>query len=898
MEIVRKSRESERLPETHSSLIQLKDLKKYKILCEQRILELCPDHPMPIQESHLGSSLSQISELQMARQKISKLESHIEKLSDLKFSNTKSGEESILALIQEKELLEETLRAEMLSSEEQRAYIEMLKQALEAAESGRNGMEIGNFEGNGKLFDLKRENANLKSVVKDLQDQVEKTKKILKDAEEGNKKASREKQEFYSDAQEMQENVNYYKEQLHKMEEEKNSLLEYIEDHSQKEAEMQAEMNDLEILFEELKNNYSETFQKLQQELEENEKNTEKIQELKTELDRKTKIEREVQNSNDILKSQLTELKANYKKLKDEKMTLEVKNENLQANFTTLSETLKETQEEIEYYQDSLEKIQKNLSEKESSIEKLKTECFEKSQEISTLKSINNSLEQEKVYKTDEKNEVLKDFEKERQKFMLVTKKCEDFQVQNNKLVQELSARNGVEKQVTVERETNKELQREIFILKNENFELSNKERELNNQLDELRKMNNLVKEEREGSLKQVCVLNEEIVRLRNELEEFEKMAVENKELHELLSMEKAVNEDFIDSDREVAEGNFKIFQRNEEVIRILQNKNEEDEVQIRMLKEEVRDVRIHVENLENVFLSLRNRVLSSVRVILENLPIDNLELMSYLNENFKKNIYSLDSGNDPLQDITCLCTFSEEASKHLNYIQDINKALQEDISNKSYELSLNINRIEALSHEIDSQSLNFSLLTQRLEQSYKENLSLKSNYESLTQENYELTKSLEKSFMNLKSLKATSDQSENTIKALEFEIRSLNTEKHELQELIRTQKSENYKENLCINNELEGLERNRLELQCQLLKYQSDPRSKDGVMFKELGNRLYLCEKELRNYYSSFTPCSRERDGTPLRRQTFREQESHNKSNRLRADSSQTYREKSLYFR
>lgn len=32
----------------------LQEQENYKMLCEKRILELCPNHPLPIQPSHLG----------------------------------------------------------------------------------------------------------------------------------------------------------------------------------------------------------------------------------------------------------------------------------------------------------------------------------------------------------------------------------------------------------------------------------------------------------------------------------------------------------------------------------------------------------------------------------------------------------------------------------------------------------------------------------------------------------------------------------------------------------------------------------------------------------------------------------------------------------------------------
>jgi hypothetical protein len=35
---------------------QLIQLENYKLLCEKRILELAPDHPLPVELSHMGNS--------------------------------------------------------------------------------------------------------------------------------------------------------------------------------------------------------------------------------------------------------------------------------------------------------------------------------------------------------------------------------------------------------------------------------------------------------------------------------------------------------------------------------------------------------------------------------------------------------------------------------------------------------------------------------------------------------------------------------------------------------------------------------------------------------------------------------------------------------------------------
>ncbi len=141
---------------------KLHELENYKLLCEHRILELSPGHPLPVRPVHLGKpsptvakgharscSIKDVSKLEMQLQAkdedVMRLQQKLDKLlsenRQLRLTvSKKSGEittDDSLAfkfdvLAKEKSNLEESLRAEMLSNEEQRNYIEILKQALEA----------------------------------------------------------------------------------------------------------------------------------------------------------------------------------------------------------------------------------------------------------------------------------------------------------------------------------------------------------------------------------------------------------------------------------------------------------------------------------------------------------------------------------------------------------------------------------------------------------------------------------------------------------------------------------------------------------------------------------------------------------------------------------------------
>jgi hypothetical protein len=153
----------------HNMATRVQELEQYKLLCERRLLEFMPTHPLPIKAGHLGSGIGTAGKLgttQRGRssgergqeqrlvhmeQRVAKLTAENERLrqelatragapkdSKLAQSPTRGATDSptqlrkqLEDLAQEKVAIEESLRTEMLAGEEQRNYIEILKEALE-----------------------------------------------------------------------------------------------------------------------------------------------------------------------------------------------------------------------------------------------------------------------------------------------------------------------------------------------------------------------------------------------------------------------------------------------------------------------------------------------------------------------------------------------------------------------------------------------------------------------------------------------------------------------------------------------------------------------------------------------------------------------------------------------
>ena len=168
---------------------RLRGLEQYRILCEQRILELFPNHPVPIKQEHLGLNFPTSNELLQAKQKIAKLESQIAQKTlgneELQGSNEFSKLlDQYNQLVKDKNDLEESLRSEMLTCEEQRTYIEVLKQAIESKLE-----EFPKTEGykpekeNPKANEAKREQAKIKNTMLDYESQIKRFQSQLKNKE-------------------------------------------------------------------------------------------------------------------------------------------------------------------------------------------------------------------------------------------------------------------------------------------------------------------------------------------------------------------------------------------------------------------------------------------------------------------------------------------------------------------------------------------------------------------------------------------------------------------------------------------------------------------------------------------------------------------------------------------
>ena len=137
---------------------------------------------------------------------------------------------------------------------------------------------------------------------------------------------------------------------------------------------------------------------------------------------------------------------------------------------------------------------------------------------------------------------------------------------------------------------------------------------------------------------------------------------------------------------------------------------------------------------------------------------------------------------------------------------------------------------------------------------------SLKNEIGVLINENNSLKDSLHKSLSDNHELKVSSEIIKSSLKTHEDRVNLLKTEKIQLENLLaQVQRSlgsseinKIYNEMSRIRAELELSERERLNFECQLLKYESDPMSKESDNFREINQKLLQCERQIRNYKKS----------------------------------------------
>lgn len=896
----------EQLKEQSRNLsIRVKSLEHYKLLCEQRIQELLPNHPLPLLEEHFGTITPILSELQFAKQKISRLESQISKGASL---DSDSLEKKYFELLKEKTNIEESLRIEILTCEEQRTYIEILRQSIE-----EHGGEIRE----GKGGDIKRDYANLKNTAIDQQTQLEKLNGILGAMENEIEAVRADKEQLETHLKEAAEALQGAEDEVLKIEEEKTALLEYIDEHSQKEQEMEKEMNELGKFFEEMKQNYESTIRKVDEKHQETEKLESTLNQLEKENKQIVFNLKESQQNTVSMKKKIEEKEIVLKKAKEECASYERKNESLYANIETLNETLKETQQENENYLSEIERTKKSLSEKDIKIQAVKAEINGFVQENSSLKGKISRLELERENDQDEKFELERIYEEERKnlmefknKHMILSMKCEALEEDRKSRVEtEKNLRLEIIKFGKIQDELSQSLYREKT-LSEKIVEITGKVDGLNHEITRIYLENQRLESELSQKLQETeCA----VAKIKQFSSMCDELQIENKSLSKQLKDSKVLQKtmenqvDAIEKNQENCEA------ENEEIrfkIRVREKELENLNRQLSFAKDELEKVKSDfIDKKEEVFLQNSEiaQCLTSFISSFDGLPELDFPLFTL---NFKKNLQVARSKSS----IAELKILTESTVGEIKFLFGLVSDLKQEITTKNSELAMTLTRLEGLYSEVDSYKAKIHSLSQDcqyLNNSTSRDVNalkseigqLQKELENLDEENYSLKKSLQNTVAECQKLKNGSEKIMSNMREQEKISDMLRFEKKKLEEFINEQQEKIYlieannahDETMRRKGELEVLERERYNIECQLLKLESDLRTKDSLIFRELSQKLMNCEGQIRNHrtciYSLESALCTEKD-TWTRKSPLK----YSESNYIRYRESPPKRERSPY--
>jgi chromosome segregation ATPase len=480
---------------------RLRSLEQYRVQCEKRIQELCPGHPLPIKEEQRSSFLSQSQELQLAREKIQRLEGQLSH-QNLEGEEVKEQGDYLLLLekyndlLKDKTDLEESLRAEMLNCEEQRTYIELLKQTIEGKLEEMDGISLDPKamsvinNSRSKIDDSRREQSRMRNAILDYESQIKRLSHKLKTRESENDMLVKEREELDTHLRQAAEALQIAEEEVAKLEEEKLSMIEYLNQSTTKEREMEKELNDLSRYFEEMKKDFHETLKTL-----EIMKNKEAKQEAenevhKEEIFRTSQQYTEMQSLVDSLKKTNQDKEAHLKAAKEEKMMTELKVEKLQAHVASLTESLKDTQNDASRLQEQLDSYSRQEVQKSENLTRLKGEHMSLYQENSIFKEkiliLNKELESSK--KALNELERIRELDiKQLQEFKA---KLLDYQAKNEILEGFKKNRNDNEQSRRSEQSRFAQLEEEIQYLTESLREMQHKENVISQNFNEVKVLN------------------------------------------------------------------------------------------------------------------------------------------------------------------------------------------------------------------------------------------------------------------------------------------------------------------------------------------------------------------------------------------------------------------------
>jgi chromosome segregation ATPase len=360
---------------------RLTSLEQYRLLIEKRLRELSPSHPLPVLPTHLGKDVP--DELQALRARVEELEAEQQvpmtenftfphPSTQLKASQLQELYQALYfkhhGALKDKAALEESLRAEMLTSEEQRTYIEVLKQAVETKMDSAGVVN--------QTVDSFAEYTTTRTSQEQSRKDAQRLSSTIRDQEVGIKRLQEQSRQLYESLQHAEAEVERlqeandetasallsYEDELQKVTAEKDALLEYVDIHDRSETELKGQINALQTEISELKAQGTLTARTSKQLGEVQRKAQEDQEQQRSLIQKHEKSVTQLTLALEEARSRASEQTDMLTSLREQTGALQSKNEALQANNFTLANTLQETQSEFEALQTSYDEVSAELS--------------------------------------------------------------------------------------------------------------------------------------------------------------------------------------------------------------------------------------------------------------------------------------------------------------------------------------------------------------------------------------------------------------------------------------------------------------------------------------------------------------------------------------------------------
>jgi len=445
---------------------QLQKLEEYKVLCERLILKLLPECSLPIAEDYLENLpepsseplMKQVNEL---KRTLAQKERELNRAKILNDSDPQrrlplESQMMIEKLENDKKALEDSLKAEILHSEEQRNYIQILKELLESNADFSSILERAKstkepFDLLVELINIKKERdyykvdiAKYESLMLEEKAKSDKYYNRLTELEKENEEINKKMTAMGTYMDNTLKALEEARESNAKLEEEKNTVLDYVE-------ELTAKYDKLNIDIESLNT--------LQQKTAEEKMNSDKIiedlnQQLKND---KAKFHSEFTKQNKKLESYKKQIEKYGEEIKKMKEKCEEKANAVVNVLETLNlnKELGETQEKI--LQDALDELQDIKNNSQAQIMKTKEELkITMTGKIKDIEEENKKLVKDIKRITEERNILSKDKEQLKENCAALNITLNDIQNELEQTRKELNSLYKVKKEVEGKLETMK----------------------------------------------------------------------------------------------------------------------------------------------------------------------------------------------------------------------------------------------------------------------------------------------------------------------------------------------------------------------------------------------------------------------------------------------------------